>query len=242
MDPPQRIRPAKEHTAHRNSYSLEEKANVIFLFDQCQKIATVTRETGISRNCIERWLKQRDEIAKALSDKENTVAASRKHLGFKAQKLYNPDVEKYIYQWILEQKAANKPVNRKLIQQRALEFMQENSLDNIGLKAGRRWVKSMLQRHHMVIGKDSRLHSSFPSDLEKDSSHLMQEHDSSSDSLKEQSFPAKPLKECVPGELGSWFESTFPGFRKAGKFRTRRSMVSSRASNVVDQESRDSFM
>jgi hypothetical protein len=220
----------------RNSYSIEEKLNAIALYDKYNSLARVSRETGVHRKCIRRWVNQREELLSNITNNEKT---SRKRLSGGGRKALFPEIEGYIYNWLQEQHSQNLPVRHKLIQQEVHRYMTENSMRTSDFKASICWINNFCRRHNMTINKDRLIFSppsNRPLSIDDDSSY-------SSDTVsKPSSFSLvdKPLKQCFTHEVNMWLEGTFPGFKKSSNRRKYKSPSSCAASSVNNCSSNES--
>jgi hypothetical protein len=217
----------------RNSYSIEEKLNAIALYDKYNSLARVSRETGVHRKCIRRWVNQREELITNITNAEKT---SRKRLSGGGRKALFPEIEGYIYNWLLEQHSLNLPVKHKLVQQEVQRYMAEHSMRPSDFKASICWINNFCRRHNMSINRDRLiLGPSFGRSVNVDDDSY------SSDSvLKPSNFFVvdKPLKQCVSHELNKWFQGTFPGFNKnRRKYKSPSSCAASSINNCSSNES-----
>jgi hypothetical protein len=220
----------------RNSYSVNEKLHAIALYDKYRSLARVSRETGVHRKCIRRWVNQREELVTNISNVEKT---SRKRLSGGGRKALYPEIEGYIYNWLLEQHSLNLPVRHKLVQQEVHRFMNEHNMNMCDFKASICWINNFCRRHNMSISKDRLImlsHSpSHSINVDVDSYYT--------DSVLKPSNLSpidKPLKQCYSHEINNWFQSTFPSFNKSSNRRKYKSPSSCAASSVNNCSSNES--
>jgi hypothetical protein len=195
----------------RNSYSLAHKLKVINLYDEMgSSVSRVVESTGINTKSVRRWVSQRDQIIEGVNEQ-----AQRKRLGGAGRRALHPEVEKFLYNWVIEMsnKSSNKEstITYKTIQNVVHQFVKDNSFEQFKISVS--WIKSFFLRNNLPLNMIHRTQYTRPFKLSK-------QHENTTTTID------KPLVLCMKNELNNWFKSTFPTFDKTkSKRNTRHSLA-----------------
>uniref|UniRef100_A0A8R1DUD4 HTH CENPB-type domain-containing protein n=1 Tax=Caenorhabditis japonica TaxID=281687 RepID=A0A8R1DUD4_CAEJA len=128
----------------RNSYTLEFKIKVVE-YAKKENISRAAREFNVNRQCISRWMTQKEDFESNITEKRN----GRKRVKGAGRQLSNPNFDKELLDWIQEQKSLNLKVSRKIIQDQAR--LMNSNIDFVGSNG---WLESFLKRHNLSARRE----------------------------------------------------------------------------------------
>lgn len=129
----------------RKQYTVHEKLEILGKVDSGVSKANVCREYGLSSSTLSTFLKNREKLAAASTENENT---SRKKLRTTDKK----DLDSALIEWFKVQRNSNIPLSGPILQQKATQF-------GISLGYGEKfvcsmgWINRFKQRHCINAGK-----------------------------------------------------------------------------------------
>ena len=154
--------------ASYTTYSLRQKLEVLD-FIKTHSEADAARHFSIPRTTLRSW-KGLDMLPKEKAKSTKKGKHARKGSGRPLS--YSPDIEEQIVQWVLESRDLQIPIQRKMIQQKALALISPN---NPQFRASEGWLQKFMKRNSLSLRKHTSVQQKLPADLEKKLESLLDE-------------------------------------------------------------------
>ena len=132
--------------ASYTTYSLRQKLEVLD-FIKTHSEADAVRHFSIPRTTLRSW-KGLDMLPKEKTKSTKKEKHARK--GSERPLSYSPDIEEQIVQWVLESRDLQIPIQRKMIQQKALALISSN---NPQFRASEGWLQKFMKRNSLSLRK-----------------------------------------------------------------------------------------
>lgn len=126
----------------RKSFSVKEKAEIVFKIEKGSKQADICREYSLQKSTVATIWKNRETIKRAYE--QNTT---------KVKKLRKPtrdDVDSALLKWFTLQRSRNVAISGPLLQVKANEFAKLFDIEDFACSQG--WIDRFKKRHNITFG------------------------------------------------------------------------------------------
>uniref|UniRef100_A0A915EKQ7 HTH CENPB-type domain-containing protein n=1 Tax=Ditylenchus dipsaci TaxID=166011 RepID=A0A915EKQ7_9BILA len=129
-----------------NHYDVTTKLEAI-QWARTISINSASRQYGVDRKCVKRWMVQEDELHNLL----NTPSGSkRKRLYGGGRSVLHPDLDEELASWVREMKQNKESISRRIISNKAMQLFS-----NTEVKISNGWLSSFMKRHNFMQQRDT---------------------------------------------------------------------------------------
>ena len=162
---PQIAKRKKVVKRNRNSYSVEQKKNVITYAKQHGKYKAA-KYFNLNASMIGRWLKASESW---ITDETNQ---SSKRVGA-GRKAFYPEAEVKLYAWLTEQRKQGLAVTYRILRLKMLDILRESDMivlyGNVAekFKTSNRWLSAFMKRYKLSWRRRTRISQKLPAQTEE---------------------------------------------------------------------------
>ncbi|GES74194.1 pogo transposable element with KRAB domain [Rhizophagus clarus] len=148
----------------RTSYSLEEKLVVVNYAQENGRNA-VAKHFNLDAPMVGRWIKQ--------SSSWEEKNKKKKCAGTPGRKAFYPEVEKFLYNWIIEQRKKGFAVNYILMRLQMCKILKEPVIQALypageyEFQGNLSWINSFMKRFGLSLRRKTKISQKLPEDIEQ---------------------------------------------------------------------------
>ena len=137
----------------RKSYTVKRKLEAIAKYDENGgNVAKASRESNVTRGCLQQWLKQRDELDEMRQERKLSIRKQRKRSlddTVAATRGEFPEIETRLVEWLASMRQDGVTVSGECIKLQARATLKEEAPDKDPeeFKASNGWLHRFTKRH-----------------------------------------------------------------------------------------------
>ncbi|GET62793.1 uncharacterized protein OCT59_023295 [Rhizophagus irregularis] len=157
-------RKAFKSNVKRTSYSIKQKEEVVNYAKEYGKNNAATH-FGINKSMVGRWVKASISWTDEINRNIKKVGTGRR--------VFYPEVEKKLYDWIIEQRKQGFAVNYSLIRVKMLEILRDQDIivlyGNLtnDFKMSNRWLYAFMKRQKLSLRRHTKISQKLPQQTEQ---------------------------------------------------------------------------
>ncbi|EXX75300.1 hypothetical protein RirG_042970 [Rhizophagus irregularis DAOM 197198w] len=145
---------------HRNSYSIEQKRQVV-AYAKENGIIKASKSFELDKSMVSRWVNLNEKWVNETNQNSKRVGSGRKS--------FYPEAEKELYDWIIEQRKQGLGVTYAIARVKMLDILKKPTMISLygnsinEFKTSNRWISAFMKRHNLSWRRRTKVSQKLPS-------------------------------------------------------------------------------